>query len=322
MPTPIRLEHASTAADQQTNIEITLGNRCNYACSYCPDNLHDGSLGWLDPSDVRRFLHKARDRFPGPILVQYTGGEPTQYPGFLDLLKFGVDLGLIHSMISNGSRTIRFWEKVTPLLDHVNFTFHQEFADLDHFSEVVRVVSRGSRVRVNFTMIPDKFDQIFEAAQSLAGLDNTSVALKPLRINFGAELYPYSDDQLNLMREYQPTGAPGETRDKRDRMRVVYDEGSTETKRPSKFVLDGDNRWKGWRCWAGIQELIVSNTGDIYRGVCRVGGAIGNVRDEDYGLPSDPIICTKMVCSCPTDIMTRKEKIDAEEHPGEEGGIL
>ena len=32
-------------------IDWTLGNSCNFSCSYCPDNLHDGTANWVSLED-------------------------------------------------------------------------------------------------------------------------------------------------------------------------------------------------------------------------------------------------------------------------------
>lgn len=305
---PIIIEHENWFAEDQVVIEISLGNRCNYACSYCPDNLHDGTHGWHSKADVLEFLNIARNHYTGQILVQYTGGEPTMFPGFDVILAEGRDMEFVQSVISNGARTLNFWKRYAPYFDKIHLTYHQEFADLEHFRKVVEIAHQGARVHVNFTMIPERFDEIHQAAQSLAALDNTTITLKPLRIDFGTELYPYTDDQLQLMKDFKQTGTLKESLDLRANMRIVNDDGTNTLKKPSRFLLDGDNRWQGWNCWIGLQELVVAPNGDIYRGICQVGGKLGNIRDKDYTFPTDPIRCTKEICSCPTDIMTRKEK--------------
>ena len=33
-------------------VDIDLGNFCTYACSYCPDEAHNGSVPWLEISTL------------------------------------------------------------------------------------------------------------------------------------------------------------------------------------------------------------------------------------------------------------------------------
>lgn len=316
-PQPIRVEHVNPLAETQVEVEICLGNVCNYACSYCPDSLHDGSTGWLQKDDVKRFLNAVADHYIGSsVIIQYTGGEPTQYPGFEEIIKYGADKGFFHSVISNGSRTIRFWEKFGKFFDKIHLTFHQEFADLDHFAKVVSVIPCDVQVHVNFTMIPDLFDAIYEKAKTLVGRQNVSLTLKPLRINFGADLYSYTNVQMQQMRIFTSHSRKVEIKHYRGMMRVVMTNGTTLEKAPSRFILDRDNQWNGWSCWIGLQLLSVKPNGDIFRGVCRVGGKLGNLKST-YTFPTSTVICDKPRCSCVTDIMTRKEVIVGREKQSE-----
>lgn len=311
MATPTKIVHKLPEAEDQVEVEISLGNTCNYACSYCPPSLHDGSLGWIEKEHVKAFLDTIDEQFAGrSVLIQYTGGEPTVYPGFEEILQYGKDLGFHHSIISNGSRKPRFWEKFSSYFDKVHLTFHQEQADLEHFTEIVKIASQNVLVHVNFTMIPDIYEEIYEAAQSLAHMDNVTITLKALRINFGAELYPYSDDQLDRMKKFRSLGKRSPSNHLRGMMKVIHDDGTVIEKPPSRFIVDGDNKWEGWKCWVGIQQITVKPNGDIYRGICRVGGILGNIRGE-YTFPDEPVTCTREFCSCVTDIMTRKEKPEA-----------
>lgn len=305
----VSIIHDNPFAEDQVEIEISLGNTCNYACSYCPADLHDGSLGWIEIDHVKRFLDRVDAQYAGKsVLIQYTGGEPTVYPGFESLLQYGKDLGFHHSIISNGSRTIRFWEKFGSYFDKVHLTYHQEFADLDHFQKVVEVLSQHVLVHVNFTMIPERFEEIYESASKLATLFNVSLTLKALRINFQSELYPYEPEQLKRMKAFRGTGVYKPSSHHRGMMRKVYADGTQEPKAPSNFIVDGDNQWLGWKCWIGIQQMCVKPNGDLYRGICKVGGKLGNIREE-YTFPDEPVICNKQHCSCVTDVMNRKERI-------------
>ena len=58
----IRIEHRHPAGARHTLIECSLGNQCNYACSYCPTHLHDGSIGWHAYDDLIRFLANENER--------------------------------------------------------------------------------------------------------------------------------------------------------------------------------------------------------------------------------------------------------------------
>jgi len=73
-----------------------------------------------------------------------------------------------------------------------------------------------------------------------------------------------------------------------------------------EIILQGKNKFSGWRCWAGLDGVNIDMWGNLYRADCQYGGALGNL--ERYKLPSTEIVCGKTVCSCLSDIYIRKEQ--------------
>ena len=68
------------------------------------------------------------------------------------------------------------------------------------------------------------------------------------------------------------------------------------------------NRWRGWKCWGGIDSFYIDYEMNLFVGQCK-RGLIGNLKEE-YDLPSAPFICDKDVCNCSQDMMeSRKEKV-------------
>jgi uncharacterized radical SAM superfamily Fe-S cluster-containing enzyme len=78
------------------NVDLT--NRCNMTCPVCFAN--SNAAGYLyEPSfdQVRKMLQALRDEQPAPCrIVQFSGGEPTIYPRFHDVLRLARDMGFSH----------------------------------------------------------------------------------------------------------------------------------------------------------------------------------------------------------------------------------
>jgi uncharacterized radical SAM superfamily Fe-S cluster-containing enzyme len=78
------------------NVDLT--NRCNLTCPVCFANAN--AAGYLYEPDfetVRKMLQALRDERPAPCrIVQFSGGEPTIYPRFLDVLRMAKDMGFTH----------------------------------------------------------------------------------------------------------------------------------------------------------------------------------------------------------------------------------
>lgn len=309
---PVRIEHGSAARRDILYVDWLLGNTCNYACSYCPDGLHDGSAPWHDLKVVDAFAERlatAASALNKRVHIQFTGGEVSVRPRFLEMLRslrrFGFGLGVI----SNGSRTLRWWREALPLLDAVTLTYHPEFANLDRFVAVVALASGQAETHVNVTAPPDRFDQAILAAETVArSCERVSILLKPMFVDFGPDLYPYSDAQLEALRTRRFVTAiakPGSVI--RGEMRVIYDDGEERVVSPQTLIVTGANRWRGWECDVGLELISVDVRGDVYRGVCREGGALGNIADlESLKLPTAPIRCGRASCTCLLDVMTSR----------------
>src|SRR3954447_23267808 len=136
---PLSMQHARPELARLMLVDWTLGNSCNYACSYCPPRLHDGSVAWPDPARVIVFCDRLIAHYGGlgrELLFQFSGGEPTVYPQFLELIRHLHQRACKIGVISNASRTLRWWHQALPHLDQAVLTHHIEFVELDHFIEV------------------------------------------------------------------------------------------------------------------------------------------------------------------------------------------
>jgi uncharacterized radical SAM superfamily Fe-S cluster-containing enzyme len=96
----LHLSHTGLA-----NVDLT--NRCNLTCPVCFANAN--AAGYLYEPDfetVRRMLQSLRDERPvAGRIVQFSGGEPTIYPRFLDVLRLAREMGFSHSQVAtNGIR--------------------------------------------------------------------------------------------------------------------------------------------------------------------------------------------------------------------------
>lgn len=310
----IRLEHSNIKNADVFVVNWCLGNSCNFECSYCPEALHDGSKRWPEPEVIKNFIRKVKDSHPGKSLYfEFTGGEVTMYKHFTDICKFCADEGVKVGLISNGSRTIRYWEENKHFFDHVCLSFHPEFADEKHFIEVVKLLHNDIRTHVNIMMSPDQFDRCYAVANKIKDLGNLSMALQPLIHDFGDTLYDYDDFQKRIFDKQHELITQHIKFTKsfdyyRGAMRAVYESGESQVSSAHRFISHKLNNWSGWKCYAGVEQLIVDMDGSIYRGWCKVGGPLGNINDETLTLPSDPIICNKTMCHCNFDIMSTKEK--------------
>lgn len=311
----IKIEHAKPSNKDWFVVNWCLGNTCNYSCSYCPSGLHNSSKGWPHLDTIKAFISKVKIQHPNKQLYfEFTGGEVTLYRDFIDVCKFCTDLGVKVGLISNGSRTLRWWEENIHYFNHICLSFHPEFSKEDHFVEVIKLVHENIRTHVNIMMSPEKFDLCYAIANSIKDLGNLSLALQPLIHDFGSVVYDYTPEQQHILEKQSELITKHIKFTKhfdyyRGAMRAISEDGSGITYSAHRFISENANNWNGWKCYAGVEQLIVDMDGTIHRGWCKVGGVIGNINDSTLMLPADPVICNKTMCHCNYDIMSTKEKI-------------
>lgn len=307
-----KLVHSNPAHEDWFVVNWCLGNTCNYECSYCPTNLHDGSNPWPELESVKDFITRVVEQTaPRKVYFELTGGEVTLHKHFTEICKHCAELGARVGLISNGSRTLRWWEENKQFFDHVCLSFHPQFAEPDHFVEVVKLLNNEVRTHVNIMMDPEKFDYCYAIANKIKNLGNISMALQPLIHDFGDTLFDYTQSQKNIFDKQHDLITKHIKFSKsfdyyRGAMRVIYPDGTSEISSAHRFISSKTNDWSGWKCYAGVEQVIVDMDGSIWRGWCRVGGPIGNIYDKNLEIPIDPVLCNKTMCHCNFDIMSTK----------------
>jgi organic radical activating enzyme len=311
MSRTIAVEHSDASRSSIVVVDWFVGNTCNYACTYCPKPLHDGSSPWLSGKVVSAFCRRLvahYETLKKRVYVQFTGGEATLWRDFVTVSRTLKSMGCLVGLISNGSRSVAFWLQVAEFIDIANLTYHLESASLDHFISITKALSAKTRTHINVPMLPDRFDECLAAAKSIAECcSDVTLTVKPLLLDFGPKLFPYSSSQMAVLREF--SFAIRDTRPLlsiRGSMKCISDDGSTSVKTASQLLVECANQWAGWTCYAGVEMLSIDAKGIVFRGLCRVGGAIGNIFDPVTQPPNGPIVCTRERCSCLADIMTTR----------------
>lgn len=284
---------------------------CNYACSYCAPELHDSKYRWPSSKQTDKIINLVKDFSNGEkIAFDIMGGEPTLWPSleiFCEALKDIADI----SFSSNGSRTLRYWKSFKAPLDRIYLSFHAEFADVDHFLNITKILSSKYTTHVFIMYNPAYKQKCLELADKIESnnIQNCSFAFK--FINDDAINYTEEDKHL-MSRTYQTWNE-----NSIDYRRSHF--SNSKLKQNGKvindlyaYIRDGKNKYKGWKCQQGDNYLYIDKDGSIYGAACRTV-KYGNVW-KDYNIDLQRIICTKNTCSCVADIrLTKKWNITTQE---------
>jgi MoaA/NifB/PqqE/SkfB family radical SAM enzyme len=280
-------------------IEWNLGKRCNYDCSYCPSAIHDNTSPHTDIEILKKTINKLVS-LNKPVRLSFTGGEPCVHPKFDELVRCARHKGISWiSVTTNGTRPYEFYSSLP--VDQYMFSIHLEYDWRRVFNTIESVVDQ-TKIKV-IAQIMAHHDHMDAAMQltarcQLAHIPNT---IRRIRWTEGDhDLFDdmrYHPDDLSWIKEQDAT-IQGNC--------IIDDAKIMHANDVIKLHL---NKYKGWSCNAGIESLMINWDGEIYRATCRVGGSLGNIYNDTFDLPTDPIICSREWCTCAADIPLTKQKI-------------
>jgi hypothetical protein len=312
---PIKIKNYSELYFQ---INWMLHDRCTYACSYCPPSNHAGSDSWLDLDKVISVCESIEYQIGKKRKMQilFSGGEPTVWKNFPNLIEHLFKKGWSLNVITNLSRSKDWWNELDVKWDCVSASFHPEFVDVDQFIEKCNIIKNKSNILCIRVMLhPDKilFNRaISNAFKIFQNCPEVYIEWIPIIYEFGGAvipLSPYSDDQNSIISKLKPL-ANGNKQILSSNLKSVVWENSKEEKLNAQFLVKNNlNKFKGWSCSAGLDGIFINSKGEVFRGTCLQGEILGNIQDGFINLPSDPVICEKKTCECLTDVYYSKEKI-------------
>ena len=315
---PIKVEPAKP---RYTNIvEWMLGNTCNYDCSFCSDQFKSGSQRFLELSIYKNVIDKVINQGQHKkTWFKLTGGDPSLYPSLIEWLKYIKEKGQFTYVISNGARTLRFWEEVkeSKSLDIIAFSYHPEQTNnLQHLLDVVELFKdTPTVVLVNVTCLPKYFNEATSAFDIIKKQSITTVNLQ--QINDDSGMSKYSDEQKKILLEYSHTKTDNYHLKKSSNIssqysyhsgliKYTYNDGTELTDHAVRFIKNEEDNFFGYSCDVGVSYIRIVHT-DIIRSTCGAGET-WSIYDENI-FQKNPIICPYTKCTCTLDMIISKNKI-------------
>ena len=315
---PIKVEKAIPT--DQKFIEWKIHNVCNHDCSFCGSRHKDGSQRWFTLEKYKEYTDKLVAACgDSPFWIQITGGEPTLFPDLLPLLEYMKSKGAKISLISNGSRTLRWWKEAKELkvIDYLFITYHSEQTnDYKHIAEVLNLFHEEPiEVVCLITHSLNSLDQAFKARDYLVENTGATVTLKSMVFS-DFDIYElYTADQLAKLKKNN--WIYGKLRDTKavslipnhykinHTLKVTYSKNDIAINiDPQMLMKNKQNKFMGWDCDIGSKNMRVDYD-IVYRGVCEVGGKV-HLDDPELKFTDDYIKCTRNQCVCGTDMIATK----------------
>jgi MoaA/NifB/PqqE/SkfB family radical SAM enzyme len=312
------LDHSDDNEKNTFAVSWSITDICNYRCSYCVPSLHMGKIGYPNYESVLSFSKMLIERCKRKkIYFIFTGGEVTTWKFLPSLIKELKQYDKVFiSIVSNGSKPLDYWNTIKDYIDNISLSFHSEFSNVDKFIDIIKLLHNIVRVHINIMMNPNKFDICVSLAETIIKKEfsDISLTLQPLTIDFGDKIYPYTDDQFSIINNQDKlfTSKIKWTKkwDKyRGKMKMIYSDSREIITSDYNLIINQGNKWRGWKCYAGIEQIIIDFNGEVWRGWCKEGNKLGTIYT---GIDNNikPIICTKEFCRCGFDIKCKKERLD------------
>lgn len=296
-------------------VEWIVSNVCNYACSYCIPDLHDGSSRWPNVEDALEFFWELERLHPErPKQLVMTGGEPTMWP---QLINFTDQLpeSYILDISTNGSRTLRFWRdfRENSKFQKVNISAHLADCDVEHLIEVCKILQHHVITTVLVLLLPgyeEKYRKLFDRMEE-EELNITAFGKGIRDFDAHGAIIDYTDEQNELVK-----------RNYRNRkgmkfppisINLLVDDQTLDMAHTQQFIMNQYNKFPGWKCNIGIDRIVIDQWGYILGATCSTAhqepiGKLG----EGFTLPKKATVCQDPVCSCLFDIRITKWKEDGE----------
>lgn len=296
------------------NVSWILGRFCNYKCSYCwpyanTDKPDHQELS-LYKSTIDEIKSQARDNGYTQFHFSFSGGEPTAYKDFGELIEHycsdtAPEYQSLHmtTNLSPGSKWWNKWLEATKGLQRRSITasFHAEFAQEQEFGDkCLQLMKEGVLVTINQVMVPDLWKEYYE--RSLRFIDRgIHVTLKPQSDPTASFVVSgYTEEQTKILQT--------ESEQQTAQVRLKANDGiEYELDQAERLNAFGFNKFKGWTCNAGYQSCIIRGD-EVKRAYSCSDEPLGTLKDG-FTLFKTPSKCVTDTCVSSADNKIPKVKL-------------
>jgi organic radical activating enzyme len=296
-------------------ITFLLTTACPYTCRYCPAELHNGKNQHIDLEQVAQLFDKFKHR---QILLILTGGEVTLHPQFKDVVELAKQMGVRVAVDTNSVRTVRFYKEVTDLVDVWNITLHPSQHTFD--IEKITVLTDKAYVVVYIMMDPLHWDLAVEWYTRVSKLDNVKII--PLRAvsNWGGAVcqVDYTPEQQIWLVDNPDliTITPARRAEleqthayfANNTSTVTWNDNSSEILDPYMLIKINQNRFYGWNCSAGNENIFIQPDHSAGWATCGIK-SYNHFNDIDPTELAESLTCNRLECNCVTDIRSTKSLV-------------
>ena len=288
------------------SVSWILGRFCNYNCSYCWPYARSDKVDHYDLEIYKKTIdeikRQARSNGFTDFHFSFSGGEPTAYKDFRDLIDYYAnDINPKYQsfhMTSNCSPGMKWWTKTIETLAKFNrvsitASFHAEHANEIEFGDkLLLLIENGVHITINQVMVPELFYDYYDRCSRFHNR-GINVTLKPQSDPTASFVVSgYTPEMIDIMQTGFPQNSNGEPIyqiELKDNKNNIYLFDQAE-----RFNAYSFNKFKGWMCNSGYQSVIIRGN-EVKRSYSCHDGPLGTL-DGGFTLFNHPEICITNSC--------------------------
>ena len=331
----------TTDPDRAVKVQWSMGNTCNYSCSYCPEKLHNGSKPWLSTDRYISVVEKISEHYKNKqsrfMHWELIGGEVTTIPDFEKIIEKIHSYNSSCTIYTNGSRSVAWWEEAREYLSGVVITYHPESMDKQHLLNVVKTLKGHCTIDLNIAGIGGMVEDLGIVVDELRNLfkDNAQQSIYDVNITVKTmykkylgdndhqqePYYNYTDNEMTILqrpgllpRPIEPVQENHDI-DPDDAMdhpkfwatEFLWDDGTTKYVQSHQIINEGLNSFKGMKCELGYDSINIDMNGEVVSSWCGAK-SFGNITQiNDWELPLSETTCPYDFCNNLNDISITKK---------------
>ena len=280
-------------------VDWWLHNHCSWQCTYCPELLRTGSVPMPSLTDCCAFVQELVGRAQSKGLqprITFTGGEPTEWSSLEDLVKYSHDQGVVIGLRTNANVDHQRWQSLCTGITYIELGYHPEHTQSSvYMLNLNRALEYGINVRCVFNMLPTRFEETEHLLIKIR--DKYPLVSIQRRMLFTDSAVNHVPMQYTEPQQAKLIRQNGDIRITQGSM-VSYTDYPT-------MILDKANRFEGYQCSSGQEQIIVDAWGRVARGHCRQGGHLGSIGGS-INWPTTSLVCRKPSCDNAFDILATK----------------
>jgi len=269
------------------NWEIT--RYCDYGCLYC--NSYDTKKHEVrNEEQVISAWEKLYKKY-GYGHIRISGGEPTTYPGFFQLIRKLTDYFTLELTTNLNFNTELLTEIFTPEQIDVSASYHPEFVNVEEFLRKASLIRDAgfSKMSVTIVVFPFLLDNLIYNAEKIVSA-GFQLNIQHYSGKFNEKNYPdyYNEDEQEIIRKA---------------ITISGNEYNNEIFTSKNVQVYSSGRI----CRMGHSYVKIVPDGNAFRCCHYEAESIGNIFNEGFKLLDEPAPCFLEQCPC------YKAMIDDEE---------